>query len=149
MKKAKSGDMVRVFCTGKLHDGREFDLAEGRKPIELIIGHGDLLQELEHAIIGMTPGEWKEVVIPKERGYGLRKEDLIQVVDRDHFPKGIDPKVGLRVRVPADSYNVIHATITEVTDSRITLDGNHPLAGEDLLCRLSLLEILTFDDAQF
>ena len=92
------------------------------------------------------PGEWKEVVVPKERGYGHRKEDLIQVVDRDHFPKGIEPKVGLRLRVPTDGYDVIHATVTKVTDSRITMDGNHPLAGEDLLCRISLLEILTFDD---
>ena len=84
------------------------------------------------------------VIVAQGTGYGAYREDLVQVVARDHFPKGIDPKVGMRMRVPAEGYEVIHATIVKVTDSEITLDQNHPLAGEDAQFEISLLEIVDF-----
>jgi peptidylprolyl isomerase len=142
MAKAKEGDMVRVRCNGRLIDGREFNLARDDDPIELIIGHEDFLPAIEQAIIGMTPGESRVVIVPKDKGYKDRDESLIEIVDRDVFPEGIEPKVGLRLRVPTDSYKVVHATITKITDSKITLDANHPLAGEDLLFNITLLEII-------
>ena len=137
--------MIRIRCNGRMSDGREFDLAREHQPIDLIIGHGDLLPALEQAIVGMSPGESRVVIVPKHKGYGDRDEGLIEVVDRDDFPEGIDPKIGLRLRVPTDDYKVVHATIVDITDSRITLDANHPLAGEDLLFNITLLEIVPDD----
>ena len=142
MAKAKQGDMVRIRCHGRLIDGREFDLARNHDLIDLIIGHGDYLPALEQAIVGMTPGESRVVIIPKDKGYGKRNEGLVEIVDRDEFPEGIEPKIGLRLRVPTDNYRVVYATITDVSASRITLDSNHPLAGEDLLFNITLLEIV-------
>ena len=144
MARARQGDMVRVYCAGRMADGSEFELSPANEPLEIIIGHEDLLPDLEQAIIGMTPGESKVVIIGKDKGYGPRREDLIQVVDRDQFPEGIEPKVGLRLRVPADGYEVIHATVVSVTDTQITLDGNHPLAGQDVLFKITLREIVQF-----
>ena len=145
MAKAKQGDMVRIRCNGRLVDGREFNLTRDNDTIDLIIGHEDYLPALEQAIVGMSPGESRVVIVPKDKGYGERDEGLIEVVDRDDFPKDIEPRIGLRLRVPTGSYKVVHATITDITDSRITLDANHPLAGEDLLFNLTLLEIIPPD----
>lgn len=144
MRRAKSGDLVRLYCSGRLLDGREFDLSPGRKPMEIIIGHGDLLAELERALVGMVAGERRQLIVAQGMGYGGYREDLIQVVARDDFPKGIDPKVGLRMRVPTEGYEVIHATVTKVTDSEITLDQNHPLAGQDVQFEITLLEIVDY-----
>jgi len=137
--------MVRLRCNGRLTDGREFDMARESGTVEMIIGHGDFLPALEQAIVGMSPGESRVVIVPKDKGYGQRDEGLIEVIDRDDFPEGIDPKIGLRLRVPTDNYKVIHATITDISDAKITLDANHPLAGEDLLFNITLIEIVPDD----
>jgi peptidylprolyl isomerase len=144
MARARQGDMVRVYCAGRMADGSEFELSPGQEPLEFIVGHEDLLPDLEQAVVGMTPGESKVVILGKDKGYGPRREDLIQVIDRDHFPEGIEPKIGLRLRVPAKGYEVINATVVNVTDTKITLDGNHPLAGQDVLFKITLLEIVPF-----
>lgn len=144
MTRARQGDMVRIHCAGRMADGSEFELSPAHEPLELIIGHEDLLPELEQAVVGMTPGESKVVIIGKDKGYGPRREELIQVVDRDELPEGIEPKVGLRLRVPAPGYDVINATIVNVTETKVTLDGNHPLAGQDVLFKITLLEITQF-----
>ena len=137
--------MVRLRCNGRMTDGREFSLARDNDIIDLIIGHEDYLPALEQAIVGMSPGESRVVIVPKDKAYGERDEGLIEVVDRDDFPEGIDPKIGLRLRVPTDNYKVVHATITDISESRITLDANHPLAGEDLLFNITLVEIIPDD----
>jgi peptidylprolyl isomerase len=142
MEKAQEGDIVRVHIAGRLLDGRTFEMS--REPQEVVIGHGDLVPELEQALIGMAPGETRTLILPKGKGYAPRREDLVQTISRDIFPRGIDPKVGLKVRIPSVGYEVIEATIVEVTESEITLDGNHPLAGEDVVFSLQLLGILHF-----
>lgn len=143
MIRAKEGDIVRVRCEGRLLDGREFEMAPDGQSIEIIIGHGDLLPELERAVIGMTPGESKTVIVPKARGYGPRRDELIQTIDRNDFPKNITPRVGQKLRLPADGYEVLNAVVTKVTDNEITLDANHPLADQDLLFQITLMEIVT------
>lgn len=140
---AREGDIVRVRCEGRLLDGRQFEMAPDGAPIEFIIGHRDLLPELEQAVVGMVPGESKTVIVPKGKGYGPRREELVQVIDRNDFPKGIAPKVGQKLRLPADDYEVINATIVKVTETQVTVDANHPLADQDLLFQITLVEIVT------
>jgi len=141
--KAQEGDIVRVYCAGRLTDGREFEIGETGTPVELIIGHKDLLPALEEALIGMTPGESRVVVVTKDKGFGPRRDDLIQTIDRKDFPEGITPKVGQQLRLPTDDYEVVNVRVTEVHDRHIVVDGNHPFAGEDVLFKITLLEIVT------
>ncbi len=143
MAKVAEGDIVRIYCAGRLTDGREFDLAPDGGTLEVIVGHGDLLPAVEKVLIGMTPGESKTVVVPKDKAYGPRREELVQVVPRKEFPEGITPKVGQRLRLPAEDYEVVNATIVQVTDTDIILDANHPLAGQDVLFHITLKEIVT------
>lgn len=143
MARAQEGDIVRVYCAGRLTDGREFEMSEDGQPMELIIGHKDLHPELEKALVGMTPGESKVVVVTKDKGYGPPREDLIQTINRKEFPEGVRPKVGQTLRLPTDDYEVLHARVTKVTDTEVTVDMNHPLAGQDILFKITLLEIVT------
>jgi peptidylprolyl isomerase len=140
---AQEGDIVRVYCAGRLTDGREFEIGEAGAPIELIIGHRDLLPALEKALIGMMPGESKVVIVPQDKGYGGRRDDLIQTIDRKDFPEGVVPKVGQQLRLPTDDYEVTNVRVIEVTDTHLVVDGNHPFAGQDVLFKIVLLEIVT------
>ncbi len=143
MAKVAEGDIVRIYCAGRLTDGREFELAPNGGALEVIVGHGDLLPAVEKALIGMIPGESKTVVVPKDKAYGPRREELVQVIPRKDFPEGITPRVGQRLRPPAEDYEVVNATIVQVTDTDIILDANHPLAGQDVLFHITLEEIVT------
>ncbi len=142
MAKAQEGDIVKVYCAGRLTDGREFEIGSLLEPVELILGHRDMLPELEKAVIGMSPGESKMVIVPKDKGFGPRRDDLIQVIDRKDFPEGVRPKVGQQLRLPTDDYEVFNVRVTEVTDTHVVVDGNHPLAGQDVLFKITLLEIV-------
>ena len=142
MAKAQEGDIVKVYCAGRLTDGREFEIGSLLEPVELILGHRDMLPELEKAVIGMQPGESKMVIVPKDKGFGPKRDDLIQAIDRKDFPEGVKPKVGQQLRLPTDDYEVFNVRVTEVTDTHVVVDGNHPLAGEDVLFKITLLEIV-------
>jgi peptidylprolyl isomerase len=143
MTRVAEGDIVRVYCAGRLTDGREFELAPDGGTLEIIVGHGDLLPAVEKALIGMTPGETKTVVVPRDKAYGPRREELVEVIPRKEFPEGITPRVGQRLRLPADDYEVVNATVVQVTDKEIIVDSNHPLAGQDVLFQITLEEIVT------
>jgi peptidylprolyl isomerase len=143
MARVAEGDIVRIYCAGRLTDGREFELAPDGGTLEFIVGHGDLLPALEKAIIGMTPGESKTVVVPRDKAYGPRREELVEAIPRKDLPEGITPRIGQRLRLPAEDYEVVNATIVQITDTEIIVDGNHPLAGQDVLFHITLEEIVT------
>ncbi len=140
--KAQEGDIIRIRCMGQTSGGKVFDMARSGDALEIIIGHGDLLGAVERAFIGMTPGESKQLFLSMDEAYGPRREDLVQTVDRDYFPLGVTPRVGLTVKVPSVGYDALTTTIVQVTDTHLVLDGNHPLAGEDVMFILTLLEIV-------
>ena len=149
MAQAKQGDKVKVHYTGRLEDGSVFDSSEceddacgcGDGPMEFIIGEGNLIPGFEQGVIGMGIGDKKTVTIPAEEAYGLRMEQLVAVVDRKEIPEHIKVEVGSQLEVSQEDGQVFPVLITEVTDTQVTLDANHPLAGRNLIFDLRLVEI--------
>jgi len=138
----KNGDKVKVFYTGEFNDGNEFGTSSEGEHIEFTIGEGKIIPGFEQAVIGMNPGESKTLKITAEKAYGLYNKEMVEVVDRNQFPDHLTPKVGQRLEIPQADDKKIIVTVTEVTESKVTLDANHPLAGKDLTYYIQLIEII-------
>jgi len=138
---AKDGDIVDVHYTGTLADGSEFDSSEGKDPLQFTIGAGQMIPGFESAVYGMKVGETKTVTIPAAEAYGPHDEDLMIEVNRDELPEEIEPAVGLQIGVTFEGGQQGQATIVEVTETTVTLDANHFLAGKDLIFEIKLVKV--------
>ena len=141
MSQAKRGDSVKVNYTGTLEDGTEFDSSAGREPLQFIIGEGTLIPAFENSVEGMAPGDSKEVTIPAEEAYGPYVKDLIADFDVGEFPPDINPELGTQLQIEQDNGGTTIVKVIGVTDSKVTLDANHPLAGKALPFNIELVEI--------
>lgn len=140
MAQAKTGDTVRIHYTGRLNDGSVFDSSQGRQPLEFTLGTQQVIPGFESAVLGMAEGEVKTVTIPVAQAYGERREELMLEVGREQFPDHIEPRVGQQLQVDQEGQVGI-VTIADVGERSVTLDANHPLAGQELTFELQLVEI--------
>lgn len=141
MKQAKYGDTVKVHYTGKLEDGTVFDSTKDRDPVQFTIGSGQVIPGFEQAVIGMNLDESKTVTIPMDKAYGAHREDMVLVVARNRFPRNMRLEAGQELQILLDDGQSMFVLVTEVTESSVTLDANHPLAGKDLTFDIHLVEI--------
>ena len=142
MTQAKSGDTVRIHYTGTLDDGTQFDSSAGRDPLEFALGAGQVIPGFDSAVDGMTVGESKTVTIPAGEAYGDRHEQLVQQVSRSALPDEIEPAVGMQLQSQSPEGQVMMLVVTEVEEDSITVDANHPLAGQALTFAIELVEIV-------
>lgn len=139
--KAQQGDTVTVHYTGKLDDGEVFDSSKGRDPLEFQVGSGQVIPGFDRAVTGLGIGESREIRLDPEDAYGEPREDLVVEVERSQFPAEAEPVVGQQVQVQVAPGENRVATIQDVDDQNITLDLNHPLAGQPLTFDVELVEI--------
>lgn len=142
MAQVKEGDTVRIHYTGRLEDGTIFDASEKANPLEFTVGGGEVIPGLEQGIIGMTPGELKEIKIPMEQAYGSRKEERVFEFDRKRAPEGFDPEIGQRLQMYRADGMPIMATVVGISEKSFTMDCNHPLAGKTLIFDTTVVEII-------
>lgn len=138
---AKSGDTVSVHYTGTLEDGTVFDSSRDGDPIEFQLGGGAVIGGFERAIEGMEVGEEREIRIEPDDAYGQRREDLRVDVPREQLPDGVEPEVGQMLAIQVTPDQQALARIAEVEGDQVTLDLNHPLAGETLKFSIELVGI--------
>jgi FKBP-type peptidyl-prolyl cis-trans isomerase 2 len=141
MEQVKTGDTVKVHYHGKLTDGTTFDSSEGREPLEFEVGSGSVISGFDSGVTGMKVGEKKTVNIPVDEAYGQKQEDLFMEFPLDRFPPDVVPEVGMQLNMSNGSEQNFPVIIAEVSDDKVILDANHPLAGEDLTFDLELVEI--------
>ena len=141
MAQAKKGDTVKIHFTGKLEDGTVFGSTADQRPLEFKLGEGKIIPGVEKAVEGMNVGESKTVELPPEQAYGQRRAELMEKVSRDRFPKDAEPQVGQRLEIPQQQGQPMVVRVIDVSESTVTLDANHPLAGRDLTFDLQLMEI--------
>jgi peptidylprolyl isomerase len=138
----KYGDTVKVHYTGKLDDGTVFGSSIGSDSIEFTLGLNQVIPGFEKAVIGMSTGETKTSLLKAEEAYGPHREALAIAVSRDEFPVDFQPLVDQELQVQREDGEILSVMVTEVTDSGITLDANHPLVGRDLTFDIQLVDIV-------
>jgi len=139
---AQTGDIVRINYSGRLVDGTQFDSSEGRAPLEFTLGQSQVISGLEQHVTGMEPGQKSTVTIPAEAAYGPRREDAIQQLDRAKVPSGIDLKVGTQLQARTADGGMLPITVVGMDDQSVTVDANHPLAGQDLVFDVEVIEVV-------
>ena len=142
MAQAKKGDKVRIHYTGKIGHEEVFDSSQNREPLEFTLGEGKIIPGFEEAVVGMAPGESKTVKISPDKAYGPSRKELIAEIERSTVPNDLKLEVGKHVQIRQPNGGVIQAKVTDMSDSKITLDANHPLAGKDLTFDIKLVEIV-------
>lgn len=138
---AQQGDTVKVHYTGKLEDGSVFDSSLQRDPLEFTIGEGQIIPGFEKAVVGMEAGQNKTVQVESAEAYGPRYEEMVQVVERTQIPDNISLEVGAQLQANHPQGGPIILTVTDLSDSEVTLDANHPLAGKDLTFEIELVDL--------
>jgi FKBP-type peptidyl-prolyl cis-trans isomerase 2 len=136
---AKNGDRVRVHYTGRLAGGEEFDSSRGGEPLEFTVGAGEVIPGFDEAVRGLRVGESRSVEIVPEDAYGPRREGLIAEIERERAQFPVEPQVGMNLMLPLADGNQLEVVVTDVNETHVTIDGNHPLAGETLFFDVELV----------
>ncbi len=142
MTQAQVGDMVKVHYTGRRTDGTTFDTSLERDPLEFTLGEGELIAGFEQAVLGMAAGESKTTTIPADQAYGPHHAERVIDVERHHLPSDLQPEIGQQLQMTRPDGTTLSVMITTVTETQVTLDANHPLAGQDLIFDITLVEIV-------
>lgn len=138
---AEQGDTVTVHYTGRLEDGTVFDSSEGKDPLEFTVGEGRLIPGFEQGVLGMEPGQSKTVNIPSEDAYGPYDPELVTEVERSELPADLELEVGMQLQGSQPDGRVAIFTVKDFTNSTVTLDANHRLAGKDLIFDIEVVEV--------
>jgi peptidylprolyl isomerase len=142
MTQAKNGDIVRINYSGRLTDGTEFDSSAGGEPLQFKLGEGEVIPGLEQHAAGMEPGTRSTVTIPAEAAYGPHRPEAIQTVDRATVPPEVELKIGTQLQARTSGGAVMPITVIGVDERSVKIDANHPLAGQDLVFDVELVEIV-------
>ncbi|WP_298707668.1 peptidylprolyl isomerase [Chitinophaga sp.] len=142
MQQVKTGDTVRVHYHGRLQNGNTFDSSEGRDPLEFKVGAGMVIRGFDNGVLDMKPGDKRTLNIAVEEAYGPKSEELIMEFPKSNIPADLNPQVGMDLQMSNPQGQVFPVKVVAITDEFITLDANHPLAGEPLIFDIELVEIV-------
>lgn len=141
MSEVTNGDVIRIHFTGRLEDGSVFDSSDGGASLEIKVGNGEFLPGLERGVIGMKPGEKKTIRMDAGDAYGPHHAERVFQWDRSRL-QGMQTAVGQQLQLYRADGMPMTVTVTELTDTTVTLDCNHPLAGKNLIFDIVLDEIV-------
>lgn len=136
--KIKDGIVVSLDYTLRLDDGEIVDSSE-EGPLEYLHGYGEIIPGLEKALVGLTVGDNKKVVVSAAEAYGEVDMDAFEIVPRSMFPDDMELEEGLALSLrDAETNEPFDAAIAEIRENEVMLDFNHPLAGETLHFEVSI-----------
>ena len=141
MPKAQEGDMVSVLYQGTLEDGSVFDSTAEDEPLVFVLGEDTVLPGFERAVLGMEVGEQKTVRVLPEEGFGIHQERLVDELAVGNLPTGLNLHVGAQLEVTAEDGSRFQVVVANLRGDRVTLDANHPLAGQTLIFHIELLSL--------
>lgn len=136
-----TGSKIKVHYTGTFDDGEVFDSSRQAQPFEFEVGSGQVIPGFDNAVVGMAAGETKQVRLPEEEAYGPYNEDMVFDADPSQFEEGLSPEVGQQFQTQMQDGTPLLLTVKAVSEGKITLDANHPMAGKALNFDLEVIEI--------
>jgi FKBP-type peptidyl-prolyl cis-trans isomerase SlyD len=119
-------------------EGEVIDASQEGQPLKFSAGKGQIIPGLEKALIGMAVGESKEVVVSPAEGYGNYNPQASTQVPRDRFPASIALEVGLMLQMRGPNGQPVPARVADISDTFVTMDFNHPLAGKTLSFKVTI-----------
>lgn len=141
MQQAQDGDKVKVHYHGRLQSGETFDSSEGRDPLEFTVGAGQMIKGFDEGVKGMQVGDKKTVEIGADEAYGQRESGNLIEFPKDQFPPEMKPEVGMQLMLSNDQGQQFPVVVAEVKEASVLLDANHPLAGQDLVFDIEMMDI--------
>ena len=145
MQRVSENDSVTITYDGLLSTGEKFDSSQETGPLQFQLGTGSVLPAFEQAVLGMAAQETKSITVAAKDAYGLKNEDLIMTVNRQGFAdQPIEPGMIIGMNMDHDGQqHKVPATVLAVAGQTMTVDFNHPLAGQDITYQITLLSIDT------
>jgi peptidylprolyl isomerase len=145
MQRVSANDSVTIVYDAILANGEKFDSSQDTGPLQFQLGSGSVLPAFEQAVLGMAVQETKSITVPAKNAYGLKNEELVMTVSRRSFAdQPIAPGMILGMDMEHDGQqHKVPATVLSVEPETVTVDFNHPLAGQDITYRITLLSIDT------
>jgi peptidylprolyl isomerase len=137
----KVGDTIKVHFVGTFEDGNIFDSSSNKKPLKFKVGSGQVIQGFDEAVIGMRPGQEKKIHISADKAYGPVAKELIINIEKGKLPNNLDFKINQQYQIPNEDGEAILVRVTKISENTIELDGNHPLAGKNLIFNITLMQI--------
>jgi len=122
-------------------EGEVIDSSEGDEPLAYIHGQGNIVPGLEQALHGKGVGDRVQVTVTPEDGYGVHEPDKVQTVPRAAFDTDTKIEPGMQFQAESEDGDEIIVTVTEVTQDEVTVDANHPLAGQTLRFEVEVVEV--------
>ncbi len=141
MQQVKKGDKIKVHYHGKLTSGETFDSSAGREPLEFEVGSGMVIKGFDEGVTGMAVGDKKTISIPYNEAYGPRNPEMVIDMPKERFPADMELETGMPLMMSDGQGQQFQVTITAIKENSVMLDANHPLAGQDLIFDLELVEI--------
>jgi peptidylprolyl isomerase len=145
MQRVSANDSVTIVYDAILPNGEKFESSQDAGPLQFQMGSGSVLPAFEQAVLGMAVQETKNITVPAKNAYGLKNEELIMTVSRRSFAdQPIAPGMVLGMNMEHEGQkHKVPATVLSVEPETVTVDFNHPLAGQDIMYRITLLSIDT------
>ena len=141
MAKARKGDTVSVYYTGRLQNGMIVDKTDEGFPVKFTIGKGTVMPGMEEAVIGMKLKQSKTVEVPAEKAFGPYQKELLLAIDKKQLPDNMDIEVGQSLDMKSPDNRDVKVRVVSQSDREIVVDANHPLAGQDLTIDIRLVNI--------
>ena len=141
MKTVAYGSSVKIQYTISLADGSKVEGERTHAPLSFKIGSGQVFKRLEEGLVGMQVNETRRIAVSAEESYGTYKKDKVLRLDKKVFPGDVKLIPGRTVQYQNRDGERVNFIVNEVTDTSVTVDGNHPLAGLDLIYEVNVIEV--------
>lgn len=140
-KHIKIGDKIKIHFEGKLESGEIFESSFGKKPLHFKVGEGNVIQGIDEAVVGMKKNQQKMIHITSDKAYGSVEKELIISIKKEDLPDTLELKIDQKLYIPFDDGQPMEVRISNINEEYIEFDGNHPLAGKNLIFNLEIVDI--------